>query len=371
MNHVTLIERLRHIYRHYERMLVGLYVISILLIAGVFCMAMIAMSLRGDNILSDLMTRVEDVHAYWDDRWSRRVEYGERLVSSGHFEAAVFYLTALDQDFPARNVKHKRDRERERLLYALGSSYAEMGKKRKTINTYRSLVEFDPRNFRNHYLLAVNCVRFNEYEEAKEEFRQVLAIHPTHLPSLKEYVSIHFNRGDFRPVIGAFEEYMNAFQVQNITVELGDLSTTVGVQVDGNCHDIEVRLRQKQGWAGTLAIYSGGLSIEIEHVILKAPVMVGDIGDLTSRIWSGETSWQSEEMECINVGSYHSLGSDSVARLDIQAQPQGVDKICIRLRLFKKYDAELWNLVEKSYHNLLDKGGLMLVRSRMLEMESL
>jgi tetratricopeptide (TPR) repeat protein len=348
-------------------MLIG----TILLIAVIFVVFMIAMFLRGGNILSVLIDQVENVHSYSDDRWSRRVEYGERLVSSGRFQKAVYYLTALDQDFPAKNVKYKRDIERERLLQALGHSFAELGKKRRSLNTYRRLVEFDPRNFNNHYLLAMNCVRFNEYEEADEQFRQVLAIHPTHLPSLKGYVSIHFNRGDFGKVIDAFEVFMNAFQVQNVTVALGDLSTTVGVQVDGNWHDIEVRLRQKQGWAGTLAIYSGGLSVEIEHVMLKAPVLIGEISNLTSHIWSGETSWQTKEMECINVESYRSLGNDSVARLDLQVQPQGVDKICIRLRLFKKYDKELWNMVDKSYHNMLDIEGLTSVRNRMIEINSL
>ncbi len=367
MERINFIDRLRHIYRHYERVLIGV----ILLIAVVFLAVMTAMSLRGGNIVSALIEHAEGIHSYSDDRWTRRVEYGERLVSSGNFQKAVYYLTALDQDFPARNVKHKRDFERERLLQALGYSFAELGKKRKSLDIYRRLVEFDPRNYNNHYLLAMNCVRFSEDEEAEEQFRQVLAIHPTHLPSLRGYVSIHFNRGDFVRVIDAYEMFVNAFQVQNITIGLGDSSTTVDVQVDGNWHDIEVRLRQKQGWAGTLAIYSGGLSFEVEYVKLKAPVLIGEIGDLTSCIWSGETSWQIEEMERINVGTYRSLGGSSVTRLDLQAQPQGVDMICIRLRFFKKDDKELWNMVKKSYHNTLDREGLTFVRNRMIEINPL
>ncbi len=113
-------DRLRHLFRHYERKLIG----TTLLIAVFLFLVVIAMALGGANIISVLIDQVEGVHSYSDDRWTRRVEYGEGLVSSGHFEKSVYYLTTLDKDFPAKNVKHKRDIERERLLQALGYSFA-------------------------------------------------------------------------------------------------------------------------------------------------------------------------------------------------------------------------------------------------------
>ncbi len=360
MNHSTFIERLSHIYRRYERMLVSVYIIGIILfIAGFFGMLLLPGVMNKNNIPTRAL-------AYWDNRWYRRVEYGERLVSSGQFSEAISYLSTLDRNFPFKHVKYKRDIERERLLHALGHSYAEMGKKRKSLITYRRLVEFDPRNFKNHYLLAMTCVRFKEFEEANEQFNQVLTIHPTHLPSLKEYVSIHFNRGDFKSVITAFEQYLNAFQLKNLKLMLGDLTVMIGVPVDGEFHDLEVTARQRQGWSGEMAIYTGGFSVEIEHVMLKAPLVIGRTGSTTSLVWPGKTLWQFEGLEPISISTYRTLGDNSVLRINLQEQPQGIDRVHIRIRLFKKSDVKLWDMVEKSYKNLLDKDGLMFAQRRML-----
>ena len=116
--------RFGRFFREHERSLVAVSIVSLLLLGA---MAAIGVKMRGIRV--SVLYRAERIVDYWDDRWTRRLEYGEGLVNAKDYPQAVEYLVALDRDFPAQYVKHKRDTERERLLRALGHSYAEMGKK--------------------------------------------------------------------------------------------------------------------------------------------------------------------------------------------------------------------------------------------------
>ena len=100
--------------REHERSLVAICLVSLLLLGALAAAGVIL-----DRIRVPVLSRVEKILNYWDDRWSRRLEYGERLVNAKDYPQAVEYLEALDREFPAQNVKHKRDQERERLLRAL------------------------------------------------------------------------------------------------------------------------------------------------------------------------------------------------------------------------------------------------------------
>ena len=122
--------------------------------------------------------------ARWDGRWTLKVERGEELVAAGRWEEAIAYLQPLDRAFPARDVRHARDTERERILRALGRAYEDTGRKRLSLETYRRLVAFDTRNYRNHLALARTATLFDEPEEALLHYRHILEIHPSHLPSL-------------------------------------------------------------------------------------------------------------------------------------------------------------------------------------------
>jgi tetratricopeptide (TPR) repeat protein len=341
-------DRLGRFLRERERSLVAVSIVSLLLLGTI---AAIGVKKRGIRLA--VLDRVERIVDYWDDRWTRRLEYGERLVNAKDYPQAVEYLVALDRDFPAQYVKHKRDTERERLLRALGHSYAEMGKKRLALDTYRRLVEFDPRNFENHYLLAQACLRFKETKMAEEQFAALLKFHPTHMPSVRAIVKMHFDKGDFAAVVAAYETYLNAFLIQQITVGLGQSSIKVNVPVDGQLHDFEVRLGQLPTTSAELLLQVGEFAIEIKQVSVQAPLLVGEAGVPALRVWPAENSWRVQEMAPIGVGSYRALGPGAALRLDIPPQPKGVAAVHLRLRLFKPTDQDLWSMVETSYRNLL------------------
>lgn len=135
----------------------------------------------------------------WDERWTRRVERGEALLAAQRFEEAAAHLEAVDRRFPAPLVKYGRDGERERLLRALGASHAALGRKRRTLETYRRLVAYDPLNYLNHVALAEAALRFDEPDEALAHFEEVLRFHPGHLPSLRAVVERAWTRATGEP----------------------------------------------------------------------------------------------------------------------------------------------------------------------------
>jgi tetratricopeptide (TPR) repeat protein len=359
MNRYPAIHGFRRFIRVHERKLVAAFIIGMLLFGGIVSMGMFV-----NRIRASVLYRVERILDYWDERWTRRVEYGEHLVSSKEYLQATEYLVTLDRDFPARVVQHKRGRERQRVLRALGFSYSEMEKKRLALDTYRRLVDFDPRDFESHYLMAQACLKFREPQMAQEYLAGVLKIHPTHMPSVRDYLKFHFEKADFAAVIAAYENYLNAFLMQELTVALGQSSTKVYVSVDGRFHDVELRLPLLPESPGELALHVGEVAIEIKRVTMQSPVLVGKPGVLTTPIWPNETPWRAQEMAPIGVGSYRALGTAAALHRNVPPQPHGIAAIHLRLRLFKPFDPELWDMVQKSYQNLLRYDDLKTVRNR-------
>lgn len=345
--------------RDHERSLVIVSVIGLLVFGAVVAVSVVVARIR-----MPVLAGVEQIVDYWDNRWTRRLESGERLVNAKQYSEAVEYLAALDSEFPARNVKHKRDMERERLLRALGRSYSEMGKKRLALDTYRRLIEFDPRNFENHYLLAQACLRFGEPDMAEGHLARVLKIHPTHPPSVRARLTSQFAKGDFAAVIAAYETYLNAFLIQQVTVALGQSSTTVNVPVDGRFHNVDLRLAHPPEASGELVFRVGQFAIEINTVTIQAPLLVGEPGVTITPLWPSEISWRVQEMAPIGAGSFRALGPGAALRLDVPPQPNGVATIRFRLRLFKPFDMDLWDMVNKSYKNLLRYNDLKAAQER-------
>ena len=345
----------------HERKIVALSIVGLFLLGGISSAGILLGRIR-----VPVLNSVQEFVNYWDDRWSRRVEYGERLVNSKQYADAVDYLATLDRIFPAQNVRHRRDIERERILRGLGRSYSEMGKKRLTLETYRRLVEFDPRNFESRYLFAQACVKFNEIDLAQEHLTGLLKFHPTHLPSVQTSLKIFFDRGNFRAVVDRYEAYLNAFLVQPLTVALGGATTSFNMPVDGQFHDVDLRLLREPRSAAELTVQVGQFAIEVERVRLQAPLVVGKTGVRVTPIWPGPTSWKFQEMVRVASGRYRGLEPGASLRLEVPPQPEGIAAVYLRLRLFKPIDQSMWNMVRTSYERLLRYEDLKIVQSRSI-----
>ena len=359
MHRSTAVQGSRNFIRSHERTLVAISVIGMVLLMGLAGIGAVV-----DSIREPMLDRVERIVDYWDDRWTRRVEYGEGLVNAGKYAQAVEYLARLDREFPARYVKHKRDTERERLLRALGLSYSKMSKKRLTLDTYRRLVEFDSRNYESHFLAAMAHLAFRETIIAENYFGRVLAIHPTHMPSVKSVLTIQFEKANFAGVIAAYETYLNAFLMQEVTLAIGQSSAKVNVPVDGRFHDLEFRISRLPESLEALVFQVGEFAIEIKRVTLDVPIVVGKPGVSTTQLWPGKNRWRVQDMKPIGIGSYIPLGPGAALRLDIDQQPQGVAVVRLSLRLFKLIEPELWRMVKKSYENLLRYDDLKTTQAR-------
>ncbi len=310
----------------------------------------------------------------WEHRWIRRVELGEGLVRAGRYEEAAAYLARLDRQFPARDVRHALDKERERLLVALGRSYAELGSKQRALETYQRLVAFDPRDYRSHFALAVMSNRllagWAPAPEARDAFLQALRINPSHLPSVRGAIAFYSARGEFAEVVRLYQNYLDAYLLLEITVRLGDVFTVVSAPADGEFHDYELRLAQPAGRAVMLSIETGGFSLGVERATVFAPLRVGVPGAQgPAELPLAEA--QSRALTRVADGIWRADAGNATLALPVLAQRDGIARVRLRLRLFKPTDPTTWQMVAPAYHNRLDEAGLAAAQARTLVLPSL
>jgi len=351
--------------RRHERALVRGYLGAIALLLLAFALPPVRR--RG-------LTLAERAIRVWEHRWIRPVELGESLVRAGRYQEAVTYLARLDRQFPAQDVRHSLDKERERLLVALGRGYAELGSKQRALETYQRLVAFDPRDYRNYFALAVMSNRllagWAPAPEARDAFLQVLRIYPSHLPSVRGAMAFYSARGEFAEVVRLYQSYLDAYLLQDLTVRLGDVFGVISVPADGEFHDYELRLAQPAGRAVMLSIETGGFSLGVERAAVIGPPRAGvpggetetelpldqaDTRDLTP---AGDRTWRAD------------AGLATLA-LPVLAQRYGVVRVRLRLRLFKPTDPATWQMVVPAYRNRLDEAGLAAAQARTLVLSSI
>jgi tetratricopeptide (TPR) repeat protein len=341
--------RWRQLVRPHERLLTRLYLGAAILFVAAFTLP---------PLRTHALWLVQRVVTAWDNRWSRRLELAEALVRAGRYREAEPYLERLDRDFPARDVRHARDKERERLLVALGRSYAELGRKQKALETYQRLVAFDPRNYRNYYALAVMSNRllagWAPAPEARDAFLQVLRLNPSHLPSVRGAIAFSSARGEFSEVVRLYRDYLDAYLRQSVTVTLGaGPGELIEVPVDGQCHEYAVPLPRAAGWSGELGVEAGGFPFGLAAVTLLPPRRVGVL----------------ETIRAVELQPRAEAGEAKLL-VAVPPQPGGISLVRLRLCLYKPVDPATWQMVVPAYHNLLDESGLVAAEARTLLLPS-
>jgi len=293
----------------------------------------------------------------WDEHWMVRLEGGEALLAEGRAEEAALLLEDLNREFPARTVRFKRDRERERLLRALGRAHLSLERKRRSLTAFLELVAFDPRNYENHYALAMAQLHFREDEAATDSLIACLAIHPTFLPARRALAEVYYERGAFRAVADTFEGYLFASQFETMSVALGATEALFEATLDGRFHDYELRLEFQKfqpGSVGDLRLNGGGHFFEVESLQLVPPVAAGKRRAATTSLWpagaSGESLLRPED------------GQHAIQR-KVPVMAGEVATVRLRARWLKAYDAELWRFAERSYRRLLDPSGFELAEA--------
>lgn len=306
------------------------------------------------------------------DRWATRLAEAEALADAGRWQDAAAALERLNREHPARSVLHARDRERERILERLGTAYLELGRRRRARETFDTLVEFDPLNWANHYARARASERLGDTQAALKGYREVLTLHPTHLPSVSAIVAIHSEAGDFAPVLETWENYLDAWRLAPFELTFQrpgqarpDARARIEVLADARPHGALAAIVLPPGWSGELEIASGGYSFELVGWNLLAPLEAGLASKPRGRSRHDHPSpvrLENATREADGVLIASAAGSRAVFRL---AVPRGgADRIGLTLRVFKAASAETWSAVERAYENEIAYDALERARAR-------
>ena len=289
----------------------------------------------------------------WDERWVKELDRAQAVLEAGNSAAALALLERLDKDCPAKFVKHRQDRERERLLGLLGTALQQEGKKRRTLETFQRAVAFDPKNFANHFRLAQAARELGEDDVAKAAFEAVLAIHPTHAPSAAALADMSFDAGNYAPVVDVFERYIGAWQLETVHLSLGETRVALDVVVDGLAHEIEVPASVAEGWKGVVRLDTHGYSARLERVELCPPLRAGEAGRREALVLTPGEEWLAlggtfdERYELSATERGAAMVSPEVG------VPLGASLVRVRLTLFRSIPPEFWFQAEKAHFNKL------------------
>ena len=286
-------------------------------LTGLFVQRVREPALRGIEALVDASA----------EGWLARVDEGEALLSDGRYLEAAVFLEDLDARFPARTNIHALDKDRERILAALGQANEALGRKGRALDAYRRAVAFDPRNVENHYALAVAAIRLGEEDEAARHLDLLLDIYPPHQRGVRERIALDTERGDFPAVRRAFERYVQSFRVEAIEITIGEHTAEAMVPVDGEPHVLRFGLPPVGQGPSVLEV------VRSEGVDLAEVRWVG-------RVRAGVDGRDSGVAEPASANRFE-LPEPAPAELFITASA------AIPL------DADTWRRVETAYRNLL------------------
>ncbi|HEX6309654.1 MAG TPA: tetratricopeptide repeat protein [Longimicrobiales bacterium] len=324
-----------------------------------------------------LLSAVESGVDAWDGRWTYRVEHGMALVSAGRYEEAVPYLEELDASFPARNVRHARDQDRERILRALGQSYEQLGRKGRALDTYRRAVLFDPLNYVNHEALARAALVFDEPEEALVHLRQILALKPAYLPAVAAVVELQFADADWSGIVQTYRDYLESFLVQHLIVELGDTTMSEPVIVDGRFHEVRIPLSRSTAAAlagsGLMGLGPGPHGLEVRRIVVEYPLPAGALPAPEAGAEPPPGSpWSLASAEAVPTPAMLSRVREPAVDpypgrrvwIPLPGDPATAAAVRLELRLMKPVDAPTWTTVAMAHRNLLEFAVLDSIHAR-------
>jgi len=294
----------------------------------------------------------------WDGRWTTRVDRAAALVRSAgkskeQLALAAAELETLDHDFPAQFIKHRLDREREHVLGLLADCYVELGKKSRALDTLARLVAFDPKNYDNHFRLAEAQRQFGDNDAARKSYEDVLAIHPTHLPTLEALIGMADFRSLYAQVVDDYEHYLNAWLLARIRVSFGERSVEFDVPVDGREHVVEGVIDLPEHREDTVCIETRGYSARLGKLELVAPMRVGVVAPLAVNSFDSKETWQASGGKLAHEVELLASGPDS--RICIgEISPPGVARARLTITLFKALPEDTWKMAAKAYCNRLE-----------------
>lgn len=351
MHAESALDRCRRFVRDHERGLIVAWLALLAIVVGVGF---------GWGIKYRGFERVVDAY---EARWPAGVDAGAQLMVKQRFAEAATALERLDEDFPARSVKHRMDRERERLLGLLAQCYVKLDKKKRALETCARLVAFDPRNWQNYSAQAQAALAFGETDLARTTLDQLLAIHPTHLPSVEARIRLAFEAGAFAQVPPLWRAYLDAYRLANIEVGLGESIVLLEVPSDGLPHRFDVPVDCAENFRGDLSFATHGWSIDVRRIALRPALRVGvaeanDFSALELGAWTASNS------SLDPAGGIRATDEKSTLRCAISGPPTRSSRAIFEIVAYKACTDSLRQMVDASYRNLLLWDELESLRAR-------
>lgn len=275
----------------------------------------------------------------WSAAWIASVERAAQELERGDAERASARLEDVLRTNGVRSVKHRFDKEHERALGLLAQAYAAQDRKSKTLATLEQLVAFDPRNFDNHWRQAKALRSFDELGLAKEAFERVLAIHPTHWPSVEARIAMEYAAGAYGPIPELYERYLEAWLLARLRLVAGESEAWIEVQANGLAQEFVAEVPLELGWKGAPSLETRGYSAHVESLELIPAVRVGEAGLRPGiKLAGGDVS-----------------ASDTTSRFEFGEVelPAGAQRFRLRVTLFKRLTPQTWAQVRKAYQNTL------------------
>jgi tetratricopeptide (TPR) repeat protein len=307
-----------------------------------------------------------------ENRWRRRVAIGERMVADGRLPAAQAYLEDLNAAFPARDARHARDKERERLLLALGQTYEGLGRKNKALQTYTRLAQFDPRNWMNHEALADAYTRLDENWSMPEEtglaLTELLRIYPNHLPSVAKLITYYFDRPDFRSIVTTFETYLNADLYIRGWPRLAADSIEQLIMVDGRWHQPVFTFPSAPAGARQFRLPVSRYNFEVRAITLRPALIVGrpPAGPI---VLLPDSSWGGDSLRQRRPGLFEVTGPAGSLSVPLPGGLPPIASVEVDIRLYKPFDEEAWGLVHRAYRTILRPEGIVAAEDRLFPRE--
>lgn len=282
--------------------------------------------------------------------WVAQLDVAQAELDSGAAPRAQARLEHVLATNGVNTIKHRLDRDHERALELLARAHQAQGRKGRTLATLEQLNEFDPRNWRNHFLHAEALRGFGESDAAALAYERVLALHPTHWPSFSARVDLEYAGGRYGPIPALYERYLDAWLLARVRLEAGEQQAWFEVQADGRPHEALVELELPADWRGDLRVETRGFSARIDALTLEPALRVGVPGRAASM------TLPAAEQIAVDISS--ALVYRAVAC------PNGVQRVRITLTLFKRLEPGLWSKVEKACANTLELERLARFRER-------
>ena len=348
--------------RHGRKLTIGYLAVLCLLLVG----------FGVPQLRQRIFYRVQRVVVDQESRWDRRLVIGERMVADSQFEAAQGYLEELDRAFPAQNPRHAKDKERERLLLALGRTYEALGRKNMALATYTRLALFDPRNWKNHEVVADAYTRLDENwstpDEAGAALHELLRIYPNHLPSVGKLITFYFERPDFRSIVTTFETYLNADLYIRSWPRLANDSVEQLIMVNGTWQQLAFTFPSAPRAARQFRLPVGGYNFEIRSITLNPALVVGR-PPASPITLPHDASWGGDSVVQRRPGVFQVTGSGPALVVPLPPGLPPVSSVEVEIRMFKPFDEDSWALVRRAYRTILLPEMIPVVEDRLFPWE--